>query len=302
MENIEERHRISEEIENFLVDRRGRKLSHTTINFYKEKLSVFENMLKEDGIIYVEDINARLLRELFSQLGRSHNSGGVLTFFKSIRTFLNWFEEDTDAQISNPIRKVHGPRVNSTPIPRIPMRDIQLMIETCGKSITDIRDQAAIHFLVDTGVRSAEFLNMHILDVDMNSGTVKVIKGKGNKDRTVFIGPTTRSDVMRYLRRRRSKDPRDYLWVTQNGSQLTYEGLRQILQRHAKLAGITYPSPHDFRRTFAIECLRNGMDLIQLMYLMGHTTTVVLQRYLAIQDDNLRNAHLKNGPIEQNRR
>ena len=55
------------------------------------------------------------------------------------------------------------------------------------------------------------------------------------------------------------------------------------------------PSPHDFRRTFAIESLRKGCDLIRLMKLMGHTSTQVLQRYLALQVEDLHDAYKQMG-------
>ena len=55
------------------------------------------------------------------------------------------------------------------------------------------------------------------------------------------------------------------------------------------------PSPHDFRSTFAIESLRKGCDLIRLMKLMGHTSTQVLQRYLALQVEDLHDAYKQMG-------
>lgn len=300
MQTIEEKHRISDELTNFLIDRRSQKLSPSTISFYKEKLAVFLKRCNSKGIEYVEDVTPSFLREYFIELGKTHNAGGVHIFFRTVKTFLNWFSIETDDAAPNPIKKIRGPKLSSTPIPGITLDDIQRMLDTCDHSLTGLRDQAAIRFLVDTGVRRAEFCNVRILDVDMLNGSVKIVAGKGNKDRTVFLSATSRRDLMRYLRKRKTKDPREYLWITQSRTQLTYSGLRQMLRRHAELAKIPCPSPHDFRRTFALECLRNGMGLIQLMYLMGHTTTIVLQRYLAVQEDDLRGAHSKSGPIEQN--
>ena len=57
-------------------------------------------------------------------------------------------------------------------------------------------------------------------------------------------------------------------------------------------------TPHDFRRAFALNCLRNGMDLMTLARLMGHTTIKVLKRYVALTDVDLRNAHEKASPVD----
>lgn len=191
---------------------------------------------------------------------------------------MNWYELETDQVIPNPIRKVKPPKINTSPIPGVPISDVSAMLLTCGKDFYGLRDQAILRTLIDTGVRAAEFCNLRIMDLSMDTGAVKVIAGKGNKDRIVFVNPTTRRDIMRYMRLRISRNQRDWLWVTKQGSQLSKHGLVQVLLRRAKAAGVEVPTPHDFRRTFALECLRNGMDLIQLMYLMGHTTTTVLQR------------------------
>lgn len=70
-----------------------------------------------------------------------------------------------------------------------------------------------------------------------------------------------------------------------------------ILLRRAKAAGVEVPTLHDFRRTFVLKGLRNGMDLIQLIHLMGHTTTTVIQRNLALQEEELWIVFEAKGPI-----
>ncbi len=288
---------ISEEIIIFLIERKSRKLSTRTIEFYRDILTAFSNYCKAQGITTVPSITASVIREYLIELGQTHNPGGVHCYFRCIRSFLNWFELETNEELPNPIRKIKPPKVNTSPIQGVSIADVNSMIITCGKDFYGLRDQAMLRTLIDTGARVSELCNLRIMDVNMETGAVKIIAGKGNKDRIVFVNPTTRRDIMRYLRRRVSRSPRDWLWVTSNGKRLTTHGITQILMRRAKAAGVEVPTPHDFRRTFALECLRNGMDLIQLMYLMGHTTTTVLQRYLALQEDDLRTTFEKNGPV-----
>ncbi len=112
--------------------------------------------------------------------------------------------------------------------------------------------------------------------MNLSTGTVNIIAGKGNKNRVVFVSPITHRDIMRYMRHRRSKSGHDWLWVIREETKLTPHGLTSMLLRRAREAGVPVATSHDFRRTFALECLRNGMDLIRLMSLMGHTSTTVL--------------------------
>lgn len=296
-------HRISEEIQDFIIDRRARKLSKGTIGFYEEKLTNFNEWFKYKNITTIEQITPTELRLFLIMLETTHNPGGVHCFWRSIKAFFFWYEEEYGlSDWTNPVRKVAPPKVKITPIPGVSMLDVKALLDVCDtRTFAGSRDQAVLRTLVDTGMRRAEFCNLRIMDLDMANGTISIIGGKGDKDRHVFAGPTARRDISRYMKKRISRNPRDWLWVTVSGTQLAPLGLREIIRRRALQANIPIPSPHDFRRTFAIECLRNGMDLVQLMYLMGHTTTTVLQRYLDVQDNDLMNAHAKSSPVDHDR-
>jgi len=88
------------------------------------------------------------------------------------------------------------------------------------------------------------------------------------------------------------------LWVTTQQTRLTYIGLRSMVRRRAKCAGVADPSLHSFRRGFAITSLRNGVDVFSLQRLMGHSDLSILRRYLTQTDADLERAHRKAGPVD----
>lgn len=304
MRSKNDNQRISTATQFFIIDRQARHLSSRTVDFYKEKLANFLSWLKQMNIDNVVEITPTIIRQYLIHLEMTHNPGGVHAHWRSIKAFFFWFENEYEIpDWSNPIRKVTPPKYRSDPIPGIPMSNIQSMIDVCDlHSFSGLRDVAILRTLVDTGCRRKEFCDLRIMDLNNENGELRIMKGKGDKERTVFVGPTARRDIFRYLRRRPSRDPRDWLWVTVSNTALQPDGVREILRRRAMQANVPIPSPHDFRRTFALECLRNGMDLVQLMRLMGHTTTNVLQRYLALQTEDLSDAHKVFGPIDHVKR
>jgi len=101
--------------------------------------------------------------------------------------------------------------------------------------------------------------------------------------------------VMRYLRHGID----GALWQTGQRTRLTYSGLRQIMRKRAKRAGIAAPSLHSFRRAFAINSLRNGIDIISLQRILGHSDLSVIQRYLAQTTDDLAKAHSATSPVDK---
>lgn len=88
------------------------------------------------------------------------------------------------------------------------------------------------------------------------------------------------------------------LWVTKDGDRPTYDGMRAILVRRAKLAGVTVPSPHDFRRAMAINYLRNGGDVFTLQLILGHKSLALLRRYLALTERDTREVRAKYSPVD----
>jgi site-specific recombinase XerC len=100
-------------------------------------------------------------------------------------------------------------------------------------------------------------------------GAVMIRYGKGGKTRMVFIGRTTRRAMRAYLRLRHDSSPA--LFVSKDEERLTYDGLRQLLERRAKRARLSNkPKLHGFRRAFALNMLRSGVDIFVLQRLMGH--------------------------------
>ena len=150
-------------------------------------------------------------------------------------------------------------------------------------------------FLLDSGIRGAECVNLKVANIDMKSGVVTVEQGKGRKDRLVRIGARTRKQLMKYLS---EVKPKERIWLSDKGKPLSQFGLIQALERLSQRAGINKVTPHQLRRTFAINCLRNGMDVYILAKLMGHADISVLRRYLDIKDSDLENGHKASGPVD----
>lgn len=156
--------------------------------------------------------------------------------------------------------------------------------------------------LLDTGLRAVEFCGLNIGDIDMRSG-LTTISGKGRKMRQVRVGSKARKAILRMLGHREHGTNGQPLWASYTGhrqeyGRLTVSGLQTLLYRLGRRAGVMPCSPHRFRRTFALWCLRDGMDLHSLRMLMGHSSLTVLQRYLALAGEDIERAHVAHRPAQ----
>ena len=199
----------------------------------------------------------------------------------------------------NPIRRVKAPKLPTDPIEPIQIEEIQQLLKTCQSNYSGVRDKAMMLGLLDTGARAKEFLNLNLEDVDLATGAVMIRQGKGRKPRMVFLGRKTIRAIRGYLRYRKDNSPA--LWVSTHGERMTYSALRCFLRRRAERIGLkSIPTPHDFRRAFALVMLRNGVDIFALQKLMGHSDLQILRRYLAQTDQDVHNAHMRGSPVDSN--
>jgi site-specific recombinase XerD len=291
---------LDREIDAFLIDRQARGLSAGSIVFYRQKLDILRRHLESIGVTQVEHITPRILRALLVDYARTHKPGGVHAVYRATRAFLIWYDNENEPQNwTNPIRKVQPPRVALEPLEPLSMDDLQAMLATCERrTFAGDRDKSILLCLLDSGCRAAEFCSLNMGDVNLGDGTVLVRQGKGNKPRVVFLGAKSRKALLAYLRHRPATTDGEPLWVTDTGARLSYAGLREIVRRRARKAGIAEPSLHSFRRAFALCSLRNGIDVYSLQRLMGHADLTVLRRYLAQNEGDLRTAHARSGPVD----
>jgi site-specific recombinase XerD len=284
-------------INGFILERQSRGLSKRTVAYYIEKLGYFCKYLDDLHVVDIGEISPEIIRQYLIFLSNSHNAGGVHSIYRAIRALFNWWEFETGGDFKNPIKKVPAPRFNTDPLPGISIQDVMKMVDACSSDFA-IRDKSIILTLADTGLRASEFISLDIQDIDLITGQISVKHGKGNKSRTVYAGRKCRQMIRKYLKTRNNLSLISPLWAISEGERISFSGLREIIRRRAKDAGLKEPGLHDFRRCFAITMLRNGCDLITLSRLMGHSNLEVLKRYLLISKSDLENTFRATSSID----
>jgi integrase/recombinase XerD len=283
----------------FIKAKKIEGLAPNTLRIYQQQLKHFLTFCRAQMIEQIPQVTASDIRNFLLWLGEEgHNPGGQHVAYRILKTFFRWYDLEAEPENwRNPIAKVKAPRIVEEPLEPVAIEDVRSMVNTCDSSFLGKRNRAILLFLLDTGLRARELLSLDLNDTNLITGNILLRRGKGGKPRTVFIGKETKKVLRAYLRER--DDDLEALWVTDDQrKRLAYGGLRALLERHAKLAGIDAPSAHDFRRAFAITMLRQGTDLVTLARLMGHTSLKVLQRYLKLLPGDLQEAYRRGGPVD----
>lgn len=168
-------------------------------------------------------------------------------------------------------------------------------------SVSGLRDRAIIELLFSSGLRVSELVG---LDKDHINLTRRefMVRGKGQKDRPVFISKEAADWVSQYLEQR--TDNLKPLFVSLGGShtpnlqgnykRLTARSIQRIVQKYALLAGITkHVSPHSLRHSYATDLLMNGADLRSVQAMLGHANIATTQIYTHVTDPHLKAVYEK---------
>lgn len=280
----------------FLLDRQAQNMAKGTLIFYQVKLNLFLDFCEGQLIKTLDELTPESVRQyLFSLESSGHNAGGIHACYRTLRTFLYWWEREYEPEgWKNPIRKVKAPRLAQEPLQPVSQDDFDALLTACEKTWHGARDKAILLTLLDSGIRASELTALNLADLEVNTGALEVRQGKGRKPRVTFVGASTRRALRLWLKERGSEN--GALFTTQGGERLTYWGLRQIIRRRAEQAGVAEPGLHDFRRAFCLAQLQAGVSETTIARLMGHTTTQLIARYAKQTGNDLK--QLYHSPVD----
>lgn len=162
-----------------------------------------------------------------------------------------------------------------------------------------LRDRAILELLFSSGLRVSELVGLDRDHINLKRREF-MVRGKGQKDRPIFISSAAAEWLARYLDKR--QDNTRPLFIRYNGRKtvdlsgnfhrLTARSVQRLVSQYARLAGITkHVSPHTLRHSFATDLLMNGADLRSVQAMLGHSNIATTQIYTHVTDLHLKKIH-----------
>ena len=154
---------------------------------------------------------------------------------------------------------------------------------------TPHRDLCIVRLMLEAGLRAGETVILRPEDLDMMTCRLTV-RGKGAKDRGLWINESLRDLIGSWLERRPGSK---WLFPTRTGERLQTPHLRRMVKQKARKAGIREPervSPHTLRHTFATDIYRETKNIRLVQKALGHSDLSTTMIYTHIVDDELEEA------------
>jgi integrase/recombinase XerC len=162
--------------------------------------------------------------------------------------------------------------------------EIERILRACSnRAPTGIRNRALIAIAWRSGLRIGEVLALRSKDIDLETGTIVVQHGKGDKRRVVGLDAGTAALLGRWLdvRQKCGANSSAPVFCTLGGGQIDSSYVRHLLPRLAGRAGIEKRvHAHALRHAYAVELEREGAPLSTIRDLLGHSSASVTDRYL----------------------
>lgn len=134
-----------------------------------------------------------------------------------------------------------------------------------------------------TGLRMNELRNIKLTDIDSKSYQIKVVTGKGGKDRFTILPRHLLEPLRNYYK---ASKPRVYLFEGQHkGSPMHERSIQHFMQTYITkigLGNLDY-SAHTLRHSFATHLLDSGTDIHTIKELLGHSNLTTTMIYLHLQ-------------------
>lgn len=163
--------------------------------------------------------------------------------------------------------------------------EIYALVRACKSDTTPagVRDAAIIGVLYTTGLRRSELVSLDLADFDADTGQLKVLQGKGRKQRTVYLKNGALNALNAWLAIRGDENGALFNPVNKAGAiqyrPMTDQAVYNMLVKRGEQAGVKDFSPHDFRRTFVGDLLERGADIVTVQKLAGHASVNTTGRY-----------------------
>ena len=281
----------------------GGRSAKTAENYtlYLERFVEFTND------ITVDKITSEIIRKYRLWLNRLKNDNGdelsTITqnyHLVALRGFLKYLSKrDIPSLAPN---KIELPKISRKQVTFLHYDEVEQLLEQINTDTeSGLRDRAIIELLFSSGLRVSELVNLNRDHVNTDKREF-MVRGKGQKDRPVFVSENASLQVKSYLQSRADSLPPLFISYSRNNEvtnsgdykRLTSRSIERIVNKYARLAGITkHVSPHTMRHSFATDLLMNGADIRSVQAMLGHSSISTTQVYTHVTDQHLREVHEK---------
>lgn len=274
----------------FLKTLRYKQKSIETIRAYKSRLNQLHQDLQKhvNGPVYIDMITEEALEECmcYDQEVRKLTNKSINHKISSISSFCTFA-----------VKKKWLSYNPALEIDRLPLKrqEKEFLTPEEIKQILAFVDHPIAKYVISlmayTGLRISEAINLSLSDVDFQEKVIRVIDGKGGKDRKVPMSKDLEKVLQHYLQQERPMTPSTNFFATKKTGAMSPQYVNRLLKEAAKKAGIQkHITSHTLRHSFASMLVQQNLHVVVISKLLGHADVRTTSVYMHAQQSELQKA------------
>ena len=292
-------------LDKFLEDCEIRNCRSQTIQYYKNELSIFYKILREQEIeVNIYKMTPEIIKQnviLYMKNQKNCKTVTINTRLRALRAFFNFLErEKIISKKQNPFHEIKLLKDQKKAVPTFTKEEIHILFKQPNlRTFSGVRDLTIMMLLLETGIRASECVGIRLSDIDFQRSRILIQNTKGYKRRYVPIQKQMKEQLQKYINIRGALD-HDYLFVSVDDRPLTKRQMQAQIESHGKKCGI-HATCHKFRHTFARLSVEAGAGIFELQAVLGHSSMEMVKHYVNLfsdDDDDVVEKHQSFSPME----
>ena len=223
---------------------------------------------------------------------RARKIAALRSYFKYLYAHEHLLDENPAANLESPKAKNDLPKYLNV--------DESIALLSAVDGPYKERDYCILTLLLNCGLRVSELVGLNLGDVFDN---MLRVRGKGNKERIIYLNNAARESIDQYLPHRIEPDniaSADALFISRHCDRMSAQTVKAMVKKYLDHAGLAYKgaSTHKLRHTAATLMYQNGVDIRTVQEFLGHENVSTTMIYTHLADTAIRDAAQAN-PLSQ---
>ncbi len=280
----------------------------TVDEYYRDLRTFFRFILKDRGLadadteiddIDISSVDLEMVRTVtFSEIllflnyckdERGNNAATRSRKTSSLKDFFNYLTVKTHMLSYNPTEGLEAPKKGKKLPKYLTLEDSLKLLEAVDGEFKE-RDYCILVFFLNCGLRRSELVGINLSDI--NSENMLTVRGKGNKERNIYLNPACVKALQGYLKVRpvNGISDKNALFISRKNCRITGKGVYHMVNHYLEKIGLGNQgySPHKLRHTAAtLMYQKGGVDIRTLQAILGHSNLGTTQIYTHIADEQI---------------
>jgi integrase/recombinase XerD len=283
--NIVSENQLIKEFINYMSDIEG--VSDNTVKSYKQDLKLFNEFIISEHNAQInkdtiKNIDLNILHEFisYSKQERDNCDSTRARKVACLKSFFNYLLNVRGIIVYNPALQLKTPKIGKKVVQHLSKEEAVMLIR-CVSGRYEERDRAILTLFLNTGMRLSELINLNLEDI--NDKEV-IVRGKGNKERVLYLNESCLEALKKYLPIRKRSDETNALFTSERETRLSDKGIDRIVKKYLQKINKGHLSCHKLRHSVLTWLVEDNVNLEVVRMIAGHTSLNTTQKYLHVSD------------------